>query len=222
MKLPIRDTVILGTMCLQLLGYSQEAKKFNVAFLTGIGLSALPTHSKLYTPNGEIPVYGGACYMIGIKGEYTISNTLGLNWGYQLTEQHHEPQKTITHPFSSQTVGLGNITVVNHQVPILFFYKISPINMPYKYFKISTGTTMNWMAAERMLPAEFKSLWSVVVGFSYGIQNKNGRVMELEIQHLQSLKKYQLHSTTASNTSETFESYLKILSLQFHYYLLRN
>jgi hypothetical protein len=221
LKLQIRILTIWSTMCLQLQGYTQAMKKFNVAFHTGIGVSALPTHSKLYISGNELKEYGGLWYAIGLKGEYTISNTLGLNWGYQLTEQHHEPQKTVTHPFSSQTAGLGNITIVSHQVPILFFYKISPISMPYKYFKISTGTTMNWMAAERMLPAQFKSLWNIVIGLSYGIQNKNGRVMELEIQHLQSFTKYQLH-TTASHTSGTFESYLKILSMQFHYYLFRN
>ncbi len=219
----MRNIISVGlNVCLLLSGYSQDSRKFNIAALTGIGVSAFPTHSKLYTPNGEMPVYGGACYLIGLKGEYIISNTLGFNLVYQLTEQHHELQKTITHPFSSQIVGLGNITIVSHQVPILFFYKISPISMPYKHFKISTGTTLNWMAGERLLPAEFKSVWNVVMGLSYGIQNKNGRIMVLEIQHILSLGKYQLQTKGVGGNAKTFESYMKILSLQFQYYLFRN
>lgn len=94
--------------------------------------------------------------------------------------------------------------------------------MPYKHFKISTGTTMNWMAGERLLPAEFKSVWNVVMGLSYGIQNKNGRIMALEIQHILSLGKYQLQTKGVGGNAKTFESYMKILSLQFQYYLFRN
>jgi len=60
------------------------------------------------------------------------------------------------------------------------------------------------------------------VGLSYGVQNKNGRIMALEIQHVGSFNKYQLHTRGVGSEAKTFESYMRVLSLQFQYYLFRN
>lgn len=219
-----RMKIVYLVLCLQtIICYklsSQNQDRFNIALQGGMGASVSNSQSKLVTVDKTVSLYVGAWYSVGVLGSYTLNNSLGMNVGYQLTEQHHGLKRTFHHPFSSGTEGYGNVTVVGHQVPILFFYKISPLLLPYQHFKIVAGTTLDWLNPNAS-KSRFRSLINIICGIRYGHQNSRGRIMEVGVQYLRSVRSYTLAPVRYDKKEEKFESFMDVLSLQFYYYLFR-
>lgn len=207
-----KSLLVLG-LCLNLEFMGRNSiEDFNMYLQANVGRTLLPTFSSLKPP--YTPVYTNASIGIGLLGEYTLANTFGISSGYLMTMQHVEDKKTPIYFLYSNSAGR---TVTYHQVPILFFYKIEPVQWPYRYIKLRLGTSLDWInRGGGIYSPKYRFLGNVVSGISFGVERHTGRVMEFGLNYVRSLRSYEIEQI-----GQIIKSKIDVLSLDFHYYLFK-
>lgn len=209
----ISKGLVVLCLCLQLDLFGQDQlKNFNVYLQPSIGWSLLPTHSSLEQPLR--PVFTNMSIGIGALGAYTLANTFGIESGYLLTLQHLTEDPADISFFDQDSY---EYTLTYNQVPILFFYKISPMQWHYGHLKLRLGTSLDWISwGSGFHMPRYRFLGNVISGISYGVERHTGRVMEFGLSYVRSLKSYEMKSNGL-----LLKSRMDALSLDFKYYLFK-
>lgn len=184
----------------------------------GLGFS-IPTLAARQSVNGiNYELRGNTAYSIGFLGQYTLGDRLGIETGTAISYQQFS-RKDIKNSFKSLMSIDSSIGVINYQIPIQLFYKFSHPTNPYKYFKVTSGVSLDMLEVEFLYQQYNHLILSkYLIEFRMGNEGKRYGRFEYGLQYQCSIGGYQYFPRSKQNASDSLSIKYSIISFNFYYF----
>ncbi|MBO9699980.1 MAG: hypothetical protein J7604_07200 [Sporocytophaga sp.] len=186
----------------------------------GLGYS-IPTLAIRQSANGiNYELRGNASYSLGFLGQYILGDRLGIESGTAISYQQFS-RKDLKNSFKSLMSIDSSIGVINYQIPIQLFYKFSHPTNPYKYFKITSGISLDMLEVEFLYQQYNHLILSkYLVEFRMGNEGKRYGRFEYGLQYQCSIGGYHNFPRSKQNASDSLNIKYSIISFNLYYFFL--